>query len=94
MADQFDIVPALANYEARVNVTFAGLNGDLPDAMAFDLPDADIKAMLTEALRTGSVPGIPAQANVDLTNYVIDRFPANAEYPNRLIARPKTAFGV
>ena len=99
MADQFDIVPApaapvLADYEARVNVTYAALNGDLADAVAFDSTDEAIKAMLTEALRDGSVRGIPAQANPDLTNYVIDRFAPSEARPYRLIqARPKTAFG-
>lgn len=97
MADVFEMVPApraLEAYEAAVSVTFAALHGDLPDPVAFDAPDADVRTMLTEALRNGSVRGIPAQANVDLTNYVVDRFPANAEYPsNRMMLRPKTAFG-
>lgn len=99
MDNQFDLVPAapapvLADYEARVNVTYAALNGDLADAVAFDSTDAVIKAMLTEALRDGSVRGIPAQANPDLANYVIDRFPATNARPYALIqARPKTAFG-
>ena len=92
MADQNENL--LADFEARVNVTYAALNGDLIDAMAFDATDADIKAMLTEALRGGSVRGIPAQANPDLTNYVIDRFPATGERPwNYIMCRPKTAFG-
>jgi hypothetical protein len=99
---QFDIVPAAAApipraieaYEATVSVTFAALHGDLADPVAFDSTDANIKMMLAEALRTGGVRGIPMQANADLTNYVVDRFPANAEYPNnRIMLRPKTAFG-
>lgn len=93
---EYDIAPANAvrDYEARVNVTFAGSNGDLPDPVAFDSSDAVVKEMLAEAIRNGSVPGIPATAAPDLTNYVIDRFGPTEQRPYNLIqARPKTAFG-
>jgi hypothetical protein len=98
MDNEFDIVPAAApavlrDDQARVNVTFAGLNGELADAMSFDADDAAVRMMISEALRFGSIRGIPAQQAVDLTNYVIDRFPATADYPNRIMLRPKTAFG-
>lgn len=80
--------------EARVNVTYAGSNGDLPDPVSFESTDADVKGWVTEALRTGGVPGIPAQPQVDLTDFVIDRFRATEARPWNLIAcRPKTPFG-
>ncbi len=86
--------PLFQPHEARVNVTYAGANGDLPDPMSYDASDADIKAMLTEALRTGGIPGITAQAAANLTDFVVDRFAATAEVPfNRLMVRPKTPFG-
>jgi len=81
--------------DARVNVTFAGNNGDLPDLVNFDSTDGDLKQMVTEAIRGGGVPGIPATANVDLTDFVVDRFDATGG--DRLIpalfVRPKTPFG-
>ncbi len=79
---------------ARVNITFGGENGDLPDPVSFDATDGDIKGWMSEALRTGGVPGIPAQARADLTDFVVDRFPATDVRPyNLLQIRPKTPFG-
>ncbi len=56
-----DLVVAVPNDEARVNVTFGGQNGDLPDPVFYDSTDGDIRAMVTEAIRDGSIPGIPRQ---------------------------------
>lgn len=84
----------IGNEYARVNITYAGANGDLPDPVFYDSTDADLKAWVTEALRNGDVPGIPAQQNVDLADFVLDRFEANDARPFRLISiRPKTPFG-
>lgn len=80
--------------EARLNVTHAGGNGDLVDPVHFDATDGDIRQWATEAVRAGNIPGIPADARADFTDFVIDRFPARDELPNRLILRPKTPFGV
>jgi len=80
--------------EARLNITYAGENGDLADPVHFDAPDGDIKGWATEAVANGSVPGIPAAADPDFTDFVVDRFAANAERPYALIqVRPKTPFG-
>ncbi len=77
-----------------MNVTFAGSNGDLPDPVTADASDADVRAWVTEAIRTGGVPGIPATTGVSLADYVVDRFDATEQRPFRLISvRPKTAFG-
>ena len=57
--------------------------------------DADVKAWVTEALRAGSIPGLGAHANVDLHDYVIDRYKPTDGRPYNLIpVRPKTVFGV
>jgi hypothetical protein len=80
--------------EARVNVTFGGQNGDLPDAVFFDSTDGDIRAMVTEAIRGGGVPGIEAAADAEFDDFVVDRFAASGERPFNLIQlRPKTPFG-
>jgi len=80
--------------EARINVTFGGQNGDLPDPVSVDAADGDIKAWVTEAVRTGSIPGIPADGNADFRDFVVDRFAATAARPWAMIAlRPKTPFG-
>ncbi len=80
--------------QARVNITYKGENGDLPDPVFFDSADGDIKAWVTEAVANGSVPGIPADEAVDFTDFVVDRFSVNAERDWNLIQiRPKTPFG-
>lgn len=80
--------------EARVNVTIAGFNGDLPDPVNFDSTDGDVKQWIAEALRTGGIPGIPAQPTVDLADFVVDRFTATEIRPFALLQiRPKTPFG-
>lgn len=89
------IVPMIRDYEARINVTFEGQNGDLPDPVAFDASDAEIRVWIREAISTGSIPGIVANAAPDIEGFKVDRFPANEARPFNLIQlRPKTAFGV
>lgn len=79
---------------ARVNVTWSRENGDLRDPVSVDASDTDVKRMVQEALRSGGVTGIRADANADLTDFVVDRFGPNDEYPfARIIMRPKTPFG-
>jgi hypothetical protein len=80
--------------EARVNVTFGGEIGDLPDPVAFDATDGDVKQWVTEAVRTGGIPGIPPAARADFTDFVVERFTANEARPYNMIqVRPKTPFG-
>jgi hypothetical protein len=78
--------------EANLNVTFAGSNGDLTDPIPFDATDAEIKRWAAEAVLNGNVPGIDAQT-ADFSDYVVDRFPAKDDLPNRVAVRPKTPFG-
>lgn len=78
---------------ARLNVTFAGSNGDLIDPVDYNATDGDVRAWASEAIRTGGIPGIAAQ-EADLTNFVVDRFPENEVRPYKLLQlRPKTPFG-
>lgn len=87
-------VIAIRADQARVNVTFNGQNGDLPDPVSLDASDADVKTWVTEALRGGGIPGIPAGAAVDLSDFKVDRFGSTDARPYALLAvRPKTAFG-
>ena len=78
---------------ARVNITFAGENGDLPDPVAYDLADAAVRRIASESLLGGSIPGIARVETPDLGDFVVDRFPATAELPARLFVRPKVPFG-
>jgi hypothetical protein len=86
-------------HEARVNVTYNGQNFELPDPVDFKAGDGDVKAWVAETIRTGSVPGVVADAAVDLQNYMVDRFdaplnPAPGQRDHNLIqVRPKTAYG-
>lgn len=80
--------------EARVGVTYSGEYGELPDPVNFQSTDGDVRGWVTEALRTGGIPGIGAQPNADLTDFMIERFTANATRPwNAISVRPKTPFG-
>ncbi len=80
---------------AAVNVTLNSLNGDLKDLVPFDASDDEIRSWVLEAVRSGSVNGIPADLNVNLDNFVIDRFAAFEDYPiPRIFVRPKTPYGI
>lgn len=77
----------------QLNITYKGENGDLPDAMDIDSADGDVKQIATEAVRTGYVPGITADPNVNFRDFVVERFAAKDALPARLFLRPKTEFG-
>jgi hypothetical protein len=83
----------MEDYEAMVNVTWSGSNGDMPDPVSYDSTDDAILQMVTEAVQTGGIPGIPSDNNADFENFVVDRFPATEDRPNRIMVRPKTPFG-
>lgn len=84
----------IANNEARVNITWARQNGDLPDPVQLDTNDGDILGFVTESVRGGDVPGIAADPNANFQNYMIERIDPSDAYPfNRILVRPKTAFG-
>lgn len=86
-------MPIAAN-EARVNVTWNRQNGDLPDPVPLDSADGDILGFVTEAVRGGDVPGVNADPNANFQNYMIERIDPSDAYPfNRILVRPKTAFG-
>lgn len=80
--------------EARVNVTWAGQNGELPDAVRFDAQSREILGWVTEAVRGGGIPGIAADRGATFQDFIVDRFPASAARPYNLVqVRPKTPFG-
>lgn len=79
---------------ARLNITWGGNNGDLPDPVDYDANDGDLKQIAAEAVQGGSIPGIPASPGVDFGDFVVDRFTATADVPYaRVFIRPKTPFG-
>jgi hypothetical protein len=94
MVENNAIVPQVVDHMAKLTITYAGQQGDLPDLVSYDATDADLKRMATESVRDGYVPGIDAAAAADFTDFVVDRFPSRADVPfNRLSLRPKTPFG-
>lgn len=82
-------------HQARVNITYKRQYGELPDAVTFDSTDGDVRGWVAEAIRTGSVPGIDADPDVRLNDYVIDRFPPvpGVRGHNLIDIRPKVEFG-
>jgi hypothetical protein len=82
----------LRPYEARLNITHDGRNGDYVEPVPFDASDAELKRMAAEAIRAGLLG--EHRGPVDLGGFVVDRFPATERYPvNRVFLRPKTPFG-
>lgn len=80
--------------EARLNITWAGQNGDLGSPVPFDATESLIKTWAREAVAGGSVSGIRPDLRVDFTHFVVDRFPAgNGAGYHRIFLRPKTPFG-
>jgi len=84
---------AIGEDQARLNVTWSGTNGDLPDPVPRDASDADILQWATEAVQTGGIPGIDADPNASFQDFVVDRFDAKDGLPSRVVIRPKTPFG-
>jgi hypothetical protein len=84
----------VSNDEAIVSVTYNGQMGDMPSAIPVESTDAQIRAWATESVRTGTIRGIPADRNVNFNDFVIERFPPNAERNyNVIMLRPKATFG-
>lgn len=87
-------------HEALVNVTYKdGINFDLPDPVQYGATDTEIKGMVAEAIRTGSVANVRADPTVDLTNFAIEKVdrprdptPGQRDH-NMILLRPKTAYG-
>ena len=78
---------------ARLNITWAGDNGDMPDLVPFTASDDELKRMAAEAVQSGYIPGIAADEGVDLSDFVVDRFAATEHTSNSIFIRPKTPFG-
>lgn len=94
MADGENALVPAPPQSARLTITYGGQQGDLPDDVMFDATDEDLRRMATEAVRGGDVPGIDAVHDVNLTDFVVDRFGAREDVPfNRISIRPKTPFG-
>lgn len=88
-----EVRPLIGAHQGRVNVTWNGQNADLPDPVAWDAADGDVKTWAAEAIR-GGFAGMRADPNVNLGDFVVDKFASNEAVPyNRYIIRPKTPFG-
>lgn len=90
-----ELAQIIEPHQARVQVTYNRQHGELPDAVTYDSPDGDIRGWVTEAIRTGGVPGVAADPTANLRDHVIEKFPpVPGVRPHHLIeVRPKTEFG-
>ena len=87
-------VPLVPTDMARMNVTWAEQNGDLPDPVPYDSTDEVLIRMAEEAISNGDIPGIVADPDVNLADNVVRRYPAQAGVPfHRIVVRPKTPYG-
>lgn len=93
MVDALMAVPQIADNQAKVLVTIGGETGDLPDPVSNNATDAEVRSYVQETVRAGGIPGI-RRGDVDLTNYVVDRYPPSETKPYSVISlRPKTEYG-
>lgn len=94
--DQNALVPVVQDdvQMARLNVTWGDYSEDLPNPIRYDLTDEEIKAMATEAVRGGAIPGIPADPRANFTDFAVRRPRVTEATPvRRIMLAPKTAFG-
>lgn len=90
-----EMIRVIRDDEARLNVTWDGQNGDLVDPVPVNASDTDIRDWAAEAVRTGSIPGIPADRNADFHDFVVDRHgPNEVRSWSAYFVRPKTPFGM
>jgi len=76
---------------ANLIITVDGKTVDFPDRIQKDLPHDEIRRMAAEAV-AGGIPGLEAQ-EVDFSGYIVDPVEAAEGMPDRILLRPKTAFG-
>lgn len=89
-----ELVRVIGPNESRLNITWGGQNGDLVDPIPVDATEAQIKTWAQEAIRAGSIPGIPADPTADFRDFVIERNSPHEARPHHLTQlRPKTPFG-
>jgi hypothetical protein len=89
-----NLIRVIQEHQAKVEVTWKGQHGDLPDPVSRDATEGDVKAWVSEAIRTGGVDGINADPAVNLQNFVIERFgPAGTRLHHLITVRPKAEFG-
>ena len=87
-------MPDFSEEMAKMNITWNGQNGELPDPVSFDASDEELRNIAEESVRSGYVPGIDADEDVDFTDFVVDRFAAVEDVPfAKVVIRPKTPFG-
>ena len=78
--------------EAVLNITWQGQNGNLPNPILMDSPDAEIFRWATEAVQTG-IRGIDPDPNVNFQDFKVERIAAKDGLPPRVLLRGKTEFG-
>jgi hypothetical protein len=79
---------------AILNITLKGASADYPRAVRFDMPEADVKRLAVEVVRSGEVPGLyDARVNTNtFSTFVVDRISTHGG-GQRLYLRPKVPFG-
>lgn len=78
---------------ARLNVTWHGQNGEYPDPVDYAMDTQAVLRLCQESVASGYIPGITQDPECSFEDFVVDRFPATAELPDRLFVRPKTPVG-
>ncbi|ATB46025.1 hypothetical protein [Corallococcus macrosporus] len=79
---------------ATLNITYDGMSADVPVELDGPVPDADIRRIATELVRSGGVPGLHLSQLRDdaFAHFVVDRL-RGARGEERIYLRPKVPFG-
>ena len=81
--------------EAVLTITYNGQLGDMPSPVPQNASNEDILAWTTEAVRSGSVPGIQRTPTASFAGFIIERIAPCDERPFPVImVRPKTEYGL
>lgn len=87
------LAPNIGEDYAKLNITYAGEQGDLPAPIPFDIDDDEVRRIAAEAIRAGTVPGIDADPTASLDGFIVKPYGARDGLPNRIVIRPATPYG-
>lgn len=79
--------------DAIIEMTYNERHGTTTSPVPWDLDDASVRAIAQECLRNGDVRGLDQDPHANLDGFVVKKYAAKDEFPNRFLLRPSTEFG-
>lgn len=95
------LINAMLNQETAIlQVNYNGQQGEVAQPVVFELNDeggardpALIRSIAQEALRSGTVRGMDAIPDADLTDFPVRAYPSRDGLPNRFSVTEKVEYG-